>query len=225
MSKAIGYIRVSTTEQAQEGISLEAQASKIRAYCELNDLELLTIFEDAGKTGKNLKREGIQEALAMIEAGNADALIVYKLDRLSRKTRDTLEIIETIEGAGAAFHSITEKIDTKSALGKFFLTITAAFAQMERDTISERTKDALSFKREQGQYLGAVPFGYELNGKELEEAEKEAEVISMIVSLKQAGNTLQSIADTLNSKGVQTKRGGKWYPTSIKNVLKREQAA
>lgn len=224
MQKAIGYIRVSTTEQASEGISLEAQAAKVKAYCELNDLELITIFEDAGKTGKNLKREGVQDALAMIQANEADALVVYKLDRLSRKTRDTLEIIETIEGADAAFHSITEKIDTQSALGKFFLTITAAFAQMERDTISERTKEALNYKQEQGQYLGAVPFGYDLNGQQLEQESKEADVVNKIVSMRNEGHTLQSIADTLNSEGIKAKRGGIWRHTSIRNTLARATA-
>lgn len=220
MNKAIGYIRVSTADQANEGISLEAQAAKIRAYCELNDLELLTIFEDAGKTGKNMGRAGIQEALAMLQSGQANALVVYKLDRLSRKTSDTLEAIEAIETAGAAFHSITEKVDTKSALGKFFLTITAAFAQMERDVISERTKEALSYKKSQGQHLGAVPFGYRLNGQALEQAEQEAAIIARIVTLRESGQTLQQIADVLNAEGQATKRGGRWYPTTIKNILK-----
>lgn len=222
--KAIGYTRVSTSDQANEGISLEAQAAKIRAYCELNDLELLHIFEDAGKTGKNMNREALQKALGMIEAGEASALVVYKLDRLSRKTRDTLELIEQIENADAAFHSITEKVDTKSALGKFFLTITAAFAQMERDTIADRTRDALAYKREQGQYLGAVPFGYTLEGPALEQSAEEVAIIGHVVTLKSNGLTLQQIADTLNQAGTSTKRGGRWYPTTVKNLLTREAA-
>lgn len=222
--KAIGYTRVSTSDQANEGISLEAQAAKIRAYCELNDLELLHIFEDAGKTGKNMNREALQKALGMIEAGEASALVVYKLDRLSRKTRDTLELIEQIEEADAAFHSITEKVDTKSALGKFFLTITAAFAQMERDTIADRTRDALAYKREQGQYLGAVPFGYTLEGPALEQSAEEVAIIGEVVTLKSNGLTLQQIADTLNQAGKATKRGGRWYPTTVKNLLTREAA-
>lgn len=224
MKKAIGYTRVSTVDQAQEGISLEAQTAKIRAYCELNDLELIAIFEDAGKTGKNLKREGIQEALNLLEAGEAAAIVVYKLDRLSRKTKDTLELIERIEKAGAAFHSITEKVDTQSALGKFFLTITAAFAQMERDTIAERTKEALAYKKEQGEYLGAAPFGYRLEGKELAEAEEEAGIIAQIVTLRKSGHTLQQIADHLNQAETATKRGGIWRHTTIRNILKREAA-
>lgn len=219
--KAIGYIRVSTTEQATEGISLEAQAAKIRAYCELNDLELVQIIDDAGKSGKTTDRPGLTEAMNLLESGQAAAIVVYKLDRLSRKTRDTLELIERIETAGAAFHSITEKVDTKSALGKFFLTITAAFAQMERDTIAERTKEALAHKQAQGEHVGSVPFGYVLDGERLAQNEAEAAVIARVADLRNAGQTLQEIADTLNAEGISTKRGGRWYPTTVKNILER----
>ena len=219
--KAIGYTRVSTSEQAQEGISLAAQSAKIRAYCELNDLELVEIIEDAVRTGKDMNRPGIKRALELIAAGEVSALVVYKLDRLSRKTKDTLEIIEQIEKVGAAFHSITEKVDTKSALGKFFLTITAAFAQMERDMIAERTREALSYKKEQGQYLGAVPFGYQLDGEQLKQDSSEAAVIARVQELRAAGYTLQGIADTLNSEGLATKRGGKWYNSTIRNLVAR----
>jgi DNA invertase Pin-like site-specific DNA recombinase len=219
VNKAIGYIRVSTAKQANEGISLEAQAAKIRAYCELNDLELLTIIEDAGKTGTNMTRAGIQEAMQMLQAGQADALVVYKLDRLSRKTADTLSAIEAIEQAGAAFHSITEKVDAKSDLGKFFLTTTAAFAEMESNAISTRTKEALSYKKSQGQHLGGVPFGYRLNGQVLDFSPQETAIIARVVTLRNAGQTLQQIADVLNAEGIATKRGGRWYPTTVKNVL------
>ncbi len=141
--KTIGYIRVSTDEQAREGISLESQKAKITAYCELNDLELVGIIEDAGKSGKDLNREGIQSLITEIKARRIDAVVVYKLDRLSRRVRDTLSLMDIIEKKNIAFHSITERIDTKSAMGKFFLNIMASMNQWERDTISERTKDAL----------------------------------------------------------------------------------
>ena len=225
MHKAVGYIRVSTTEQAQEGISLAAQQAKIKAYCDLNDFELVEIISDAGKTGKNLNREGIQHAMHLVESQQVDALVVYKLDRLSRKTRDTLDLIERIESAGGAFHSITEKVDTKSAIGKFFLTITAAFAQMERDTISERTREALQHKQNEGQYLGAVPFGFKLDENELRRAESEAAIVEMIKRLYNEGLTQKQIAEHLNSKEIKSKRGGHWYQSSVRNVLKRAKVS
>jgi len=118
MTKAIGYIRVSTEMQVNEGVSLDAQTAKIRAYCELNDLELVEIICDAGKSAKNTERDGLQKCLSMIASGEAQAIVVYKLDRLSRKVLDTLNLISEIESHGASLHSISEKLDTSSALGK-----------------------------------------------------------------------------------------------------------
>ena len=141
--KAIGYIRVSTEEQAKEGISLENQRAKIQAYCRLHDFELDDIIEDAGKSGKDLNREGVQAIIKRIQDREIDAVIVYKLDRLSRRVLDTLNLIDLMKKHKVVFHSITDSIDTKTAMGKFFLNIMASLAQMERDLISERTKDAL----------------------------------------------------------------------------------
>ena len=144
--RAIGYATVSTEEQAREGISLDNQKAKIAAYCQLNDLELTEILEDPGKSGKDLNRDGIQSLVDRIKAHRVDALVVYKLDRLSRSVKDTLSLMDLVEKKSVAFHSVTEKIDTKSAMGKFFLNIIASMNQWERDTISERTRDALRLK-------------------------------------------------------------------------------
>lgn len=219
--KAVGYVRVSTEEQAREGISLAAQQAKIKAYAEIHDLELVDVIVDAGKTGKNLDRDGLQSVLALVESGEVQALIVYKLDRLSRRVIDTLSIIERIEEAGAGFHSIAEKVDTKSAIGRFFLTITAAFAQMERDTISERTAAALAHKKEQGEHIGRVPYGYQMEGTGLVEVKDEAAIITQVLELREDGLTLRAIADELNSRQVKTKRGGRWAAQTVKNLIDR----
>ena len=108
MKRAVGYIRVSTEEQSREGISLEMQAAKIRAYAELNDLELVDTVEDAGISGKSIKaRPGIQAVLKMVEARKIDAVIVYKLDRLARNTIECLNMAEGMDKAGCALHSIS----------------------------------------------------------------------------------------------------------------------
>lgn len=220
MKKAIGYVRVSTQEQASEGVSLSAQEAKIRAYAQLNDFSLTNIEVDAGLSGKNTDRAGLQNILRMVENGEVGAVIVYKLDRLSRKVTDTLEMIEHFEKLGVAFHSIQEKVDTKSAIGKFFLTITAAFAQMERDVISERTVMALKEKRRQGKLAGNVPFGFTLaDDKEtLIENPVEIEIIRVCKELRGRGVTLQGIADELTSKGYNPKSGKKWHCQSVKNI-------
>ena len=139
---AVGYVRVSTEGQAQDGISLEAQEAKIRAYCDLNGMELLHVYADRGLSGKRAdNRPELQEALAMIDSGQAGALVVYKLDRLARCTIDALEIAKSLDKRGASLHSLGEKLDTSSAMGKFFFTLVASLAEMERGIIAKRTAD------------------------------------------------------------------------------------
>ncbi|MFO0754323.1 MAG: recombinase family protein [Thermodesulfovibrionales bacterium] len=218
-AKAAGYIRVSTSEQAMEGISLENQRAKITAYCALHDLELVEIIEDAGKSGKNLNREGVQDLLTKAKGKRIDAVIVYKLDRLSRKVLDTLTLIETFEKCGITFHSLNEKIDTGTAMGRFFLNITASLAQMERDLISERTRDALQHKISNNERAGQVPYGWKLaeDGNTLLPVPEEQEVIAAIKKLHGRGMGYRAICRELEAIG----NGRKWHPQTVKNILKR----
>jgi site-specific DNA recombinase len=225
MTKAIGYIRVSTEMQVNEGVSLDAQSAKIRAYCELNDLELIEIVCDAGKSAKTTNRDGLQKCLAAIATGEAQAIVVYKLDRLSRKVLDTLNLISEIESHGASLHSISEKLDTSSALGKFFVNMTAALAQLERDQISERVTMAMAHKKDEGQHCGAAPFGFEMVNKELQRVESQHNAIAIIREMRANGAALRTIADRLNGEGIPTQRGGKWQASTINQIIKREAAA
>ena len=196
--KAIGYIRVSTEDQAREGVSLDNQEAKIKSYASLNDLELVEVIRDEGASGKSLDRAGMIRLLDMVQEGIVDAVIVYKLDRLSRKTIDTLNLIEKIEGQGIAFHSISEKVDTKSATGKFFLTIISAMAQMERDLIAERTKDALSHKKDKGEWCGRIPFGFRVENSHLVEDPEQIKVIQRAKRLRRSGKSMRDIAGAVN---------------------------
>jgi len=130
MVKAVGYIRVSTTEQAGGGISLENQEAEIKAYCQLKDFDLIDIIPDAGISAKNLQRPGSQRVIKMAQRKRVDAVIVYKLDRMFRSTVDALEATKQFDRWRVSFHSIEEKLDTKSAMGKFFFTLTDALAEM-----------------------------------------------------------------------------------------------
>lgn len=220
--KTIGYVRVSTDEQAREGISLESQKAKIEAYCELNDLELVGVIEDAGKSGKDLNREGIQSLINEIKARRIDAVVVYKLDRLSRRVKDTLSLMDLVEKKNIAFHSITERIDTKSAMGKFFLNIMASMNQWERDTISERTRDALQHKIKKNERAGQIPYGWMLreDGKTLVENPKEQKAISLIRDLHNKGYSFRAICRELEVKQHQP-IGHKWHPQTISNILRK----
>ena len=221
--KAIGYIRVSTEDQAREGVSLENQRAKIQAYAQLKDLELLDIIEDAGLSAKNLNRPGAREVLRLAKAGAIDAVIVFKLDRMFRSTVDALETTRHFDKWGIAFHSINENLDTKSAMGKFFFTLTAAIAEMERGIVSERTKAALQHKRDNGEKTGGdVPFGYQADNGTLTADRREQRIIRLINKLKAAGHSLREIGHELRKRGYKSKTGkDSWNPKTIAQLLKR----
>ncbi len=219
----IGYIRVSTDEQARSGISLDLQELKIRDYAKLNDLDLFKVIRDEGESGKNLKRPGMEEIIWLIKNKKIDGVIIYKLDRLSRKVIDTLNLIEQFDRHNIAFHSITERIDTKTAMGRFFITILSALAQMERDTISERTKGVLNYKRSLGGLAGGTPYGYRSNGKKKEamltKDDTEQKILKVILDTHKSGGSYNKIANELNRQGIPSRCGGKWYPQTIKSVI------
>ena len=223
MKKAIGYIRVSTEQQADEGVSLAAQRAKITAWCALNDYELIAIYEDAGISGKTVsKRPQLQAALSEMKKGMA--LVVYSLSRLARSTKNCIEIADELKATGSDLVSLTEKIDTSSAMGEFFFTLIAALGQMERKVIGERTKAALAHKKANGEKYAPVPFGYAEVNRRLEVVKHEADLIAEIFSKRASGETLQSIALALNEQGVIGKQGGKWYASSVSCILKRAAA-
>ena len=222
---AIGYVRVSTEDQAKEGVSLDNQKSKIEAYCQLKDLELSEIVEDAGISAKNLKRPGVQKVLRMARKKQVDAIVVYKLDRIFRSTVDALETTKMFDKWGVSFHSIEETLDTQSAMGRFFFTLTAALAEMERRIIGERTKAALAHKRAKRESTGgyAQPYGYDLDDTgHLIRNDPEQKGIKLIRSLHEKGNSLRVICRELEANGYRTKTGkDEWNPKTVSMILKR----
>jgi DNA invertase Pin-like site-specific DNA recombinase len=150
--KAIGYVRVSTLGQAEKGISLAAQQSRIRAMATLQEADLTKVIVDAGESGKNLDRPGMQRLLAMVERREVDAVIIAKLDRLTRSVKDLANLLELFERRGIHLLSVAESLDTGSAAGRLVMNIMASLAQWEREVISERTKEVLGHKkaREEG---------------------------------------------------------------------------
>ena len=220
---AIAYIRVSTEQQATEGVSMAAQLERIRAYCLANGLELVAIHEDAGLSGKRAdNRPGLQAALDDV-CNRGGVLVVYSLSRLARSVSDSLAIIDRLQKAGADLASLTERIDTTTAAGKMLLTMLAAFAQFERDLTAERTTAALAHKKALGQRVGTVPFGWDLSadGITLVENAAEQQTIATIRALRASGMTLQAIADRLNASATPTKKGTKWTPTTIRAMASR----
>lgn len=146
--KVVGYIRVSTDEQAESGYSLAAQERAIRAYCETYGLELLGIESDEGLSAKNLKRPGVHRAL-----DHGVGLVVWRLDRLTRSLRDLSVLLEG-PFSTRALHSVQERLDTTTATGRLVVNMLGSVAQWEREVISERTKAGMAEARRQGVRLG-----------------------------------------------------------------------
>jgi len=221
MKQAIGYIRVSTEQQANEGVSLEAQKAKIAAWCVTNGYELVNVFVDAGISGKSMdKRPGLQDAMKSLKKGMA--LVSYSLSRLARSTKDALSIGETVAKRKADMVSLSEQIDTTTEAGKMMFQMLAVLAEFERNLVAERTTNALQHKKATNQkYTNITPYGFEAIEGRLVQVQAEAAIVAEIQASRAGGNTLQSIADTLNGRGIPTKTGKTWQPATIHLLMKR----
>lgn len=217
MATAYGYIRVSTQGQRDDGVSLDAQKTKIKAWADLNGYALGGIHDDAAVSGHRMDREGLMSAIANAKRG--DAIVVYSLSRFARNTRHTLELAEALERRGVDLVSLSERIDTTSAAGKMVFRMMAVLSEFERDQIAERTTAAMQFKTAQGQRVGSVPYGKRLSedGVTLIEDEVEQEIISLVRLCRQSGLTYQAIGVELEARGFKPK-GKAWHPQTIKNI-------
>lgn len=225
--KTLGYVRVSTDKQAEHGISLEAQAEKIRAMALVQGADLSDIIVESGESAKSLNRPGMAKLLALVDANKVKAVIVAKLDRLTRSVKDLCELLERFERRGVALVSVAESLDTGSAAGRLVLNIMAAVSQWEREAIAERTRDALRHKRNQGERVGNIAFGSRLagDGQHLEPDPAEQAALTEIWRLRSQGKTLRGIAAVLNHRAFRTRRGTEWRLESVARILKQREAA
>jgi len=217
--KAIGYIRVSTQKQAEEGISLDAQRAKIEAWCLTNDYELAGIHCDEGISGTKSNRDGLLAAMA--EAGKGTALVVYSLSRLTRSTKDLLAFTEQLDHQGADLISLTEKIDTTTAAGKMVFRMLGVLNEFERDQVSERTKAALTHKKENNQVYNHTPFGYYRSDDRLMWDKTEQRLIGYVQSKHRRGMSYSAIARLLNKENIPTKLGKQWQPMQVSRLINR----
>lgn len=226
--RVVLYARVSTADQSEKGISLEAQQAKMAAYAALYDLEVAATVVDAGESGKSLNRPGFQNALELLRAGKADGLVVVKLDRLTRSIADWQTLIDEYFGekAGRQLFSVADAIDTRTAAGRLVLNVLLSVAQWERETTGERTREALRHKIRSGQRCGKIRFGFDLgpDGKTLAPNAVEQRAISMMREMRVAGSTLRQIAATLTRENIATKEGRPWSHTAVARILHREAA-
>jgi DNA invertase Pin-like site-specific DNA recombinase len=205
--RVLGYARVSTNEQADSRAGLEAQREAIEREARRRGWTLVETIEDAGYSAKDLRRPGIQQALQALERGDAKALVVAKLDRLSRSMIDFTGLMGRATREGWALVALDCAVDTTTPAGEAMANVLATFAQFERRLIGQRTREALAQKKAQGVRLGRPP-------------ELPAKVRSRIKRRRRAGKTLAAIAQELNRDNVPTAHGGvKWYPSTVRAVL------
>ena len=222
MKLAIGYVRVSTDKQASEGVSIEAQIDKIKAWGLLHGYEIIKIHIDEGLSGSTLeKREGIKAALAEVKKDMA--FVCYSLSRVSRDIEDTIRIARTIEQKGADLVSINEKIDTTGAVGKMLFNFIALLNQFERDQIAERTKFALDHLKKHNKVYSPIPYGFDRIGDNLVPNLEELQVIVTMQELREKEYGHRKIATHLNKLGIHSKTGGMWYAKTVKGVLSRNE--
>ena len=202
------------------------QESKIRAYCLLNDLNLIEVICDAGVSGKNLSRPGIQKVLSLVKSGQVDGLVIYSLSRLGRSTSDLLDIAKLLDKKSVIVHSITEKIDTTTAVGKFFFTLLGALAKMERGLISEETKAALSQKRsnnERTNFKAQFGFEFTVDGKVVENAQ-EQRILQIVQELKAQGESVRNIQKRLTADGYLNRNGRPFAISAVHYMLTKKVA-
>lgn len=219
--RVIAYMRVSTQQQALEGLSLVAQRDAIEKYCQLRGWELVCTCHDAGISGKSMdNRPGLQRALGFLRARKADCLVVLRLDRLSRSLADFTSLLCTAEREHWTITSISENLESGSAQGKLTTHILMALAEHERVLISARTSDGMAVLKEQGKLRGAVPYGYTLNsdGKTLIPNPLEQSTVRKIVALRRKKGVGFAVIATILNAVATPARGEKFYPATVWSI-------
>jgi len=223
---AIGYVRVSTQEQVDSGLSLESQERRIRQYAEYKELDVVEIIKEEGVSGGTplFERDGGKKIKEKMKKGEKFAIIAVALDRLFRDTHDCLGACKIWEKEGIGLHLMNLGVDVTTAMGKAFLTNAATYAELEKNLVSERTKEALAQIQKQGGILGGDRFGWDRT-EELDQYGRrklipnngEIDTLIECKTLRELGLTYKQIANKFNDEGKQTKKGGYWHASTVRN--------
>lgn len=229
-TRVVGYIRVSSQRQADDGVSLDAQRAKLTAYAAAIDLDMVVVVSDAGVSARSLERPGLQRVLALLNDGTAEGVLVVKLDRLTRSVRDLGDLVERYFSTKFSLLSVADSVDTRTAGGRLVLHVLASVSQWEREAAGERTKEALAHVRREGARLGGEALGWrrsdttDENGRLLvEEVEEERRTLALMRELRADGHSLRAICEILTRRRRTTKRGGAWSPKVVAATLRRTE--
>lgn len=224
MVKAVGYVRVSKEEQAEKDLSIPAQKAKIISYCQSQDWDLIDIYVDDGYSAKDLERPEIRRLIRDCKKKEFEAVIVVKLDRISRNQKDILYLLEDVFAPhNIGFKSVTQSFDTTTAFGKAAIGMLAVFAQLEREQLIERVQDAKKEAAKQGRYMGGpVPLGYKYNrmAKSIEIDAAQAEIVRLIYE-KYLTNEIgcQALAELLDKENFRPPKAKHWSHTAVHKIL------
>lgn len=226
IKKAVVYTRVSSGKQAEEDkVSLPEQERMCKAYIESKGWEYVKTYEDAGYSGRNMNRPAIQELIQDIKSGEVEAVVIWKLDRLSRRQRETIAFIEDyILVENVTLASLHESLDTSTPVGLCIIGVLSSFAQLESDNIVTRTKMGRDAKARSGGYAGGKPpLGYKAVEGELVVVPEEAEIVRLVFKMRAEGKTLIGITDELNRLGYRTKKGNEFRHSAVQTILGNEK--
>jgi DNA invertase Pin-like site-specific DNA recombinase len=221
---AIGYVRVSTAEQADTGLSLSDQRDRIRDYCRLKGWKLVEVFEDPGVSGT--KPIGRRPAGAkLLAAAKKDKLVVIaaRFDRLFRSVRDAANVIDEFERKGIEVVTIAEGFDMTSPYGRAMAQMASVFAELQVATLKVQIKDALRGKINRGEFVGKVRYGFDLapDGCHLVKNKAEQKVLRLMRKLRDAGESYGMIVAELKRRGIPTKEKRTWNPATVRYILNR----
>ena len=223
MKTAVLYCRVSTETQATQGVSIQNQQQLLRNYANQNGYTEIIEIADEGFSGKNTNRPGFTQMLDLVKQKKINSVIVYSLSRFARNTMDTLRTIEVLTKNNVTFISLSEKIETDTAVGKFFISVLASLSELERNQISERTKSALMYKKSKNELIGQVSFGCDcFDGKNLTENAEERATLNLMRELRIAKCSYSEIVTRLTKAGRKNKRGEvRWHKSQVIRLLKK----
>jgi site-specific DNA recombinase len=218
--RAAIYSRVSTEDQAKEGFSIAAQSKRLNAYCKARGWSIAGEYIDDGHSGREVRRPAYQRMMGDKELW--DVLVVLKMDRIHRNSRNFAVMMDNLRDWGKEFNSMQESFDTTTAIGRFVMDTIQRIAQLESEQIGERVKMGMTQKAKKGNgYLGfGEPYGYDYHDKKLLIKEYESAVVREIFITYLVGASIQDIVDMLNSRTIPAKKGGVWTKEAISNVLK-----
>lgn len=192
------YSRVSTEEQAKEGLSVDAQIDKCKSFCNARDWSVFKVYKDAGYSAGTMNRPALELMLRDVEEKKFEIILVYKIDRFSRKLRDLITTLDSLKAKNINFTSVTEQIDTTTAMGEAFFQIIGVFAQLERGMVKERVKLAFDRKIQLGEALYRAPLGYVYQNKKLVPDPENSENVQEIFEMWASGISYKEICKKFN---------------------------